>query len=211
MVVDVGGATTDVHSATRSAEPSPGIRGPLLPMLPVLRTVQGDLGIRSNAPSVVTTDGAWLTEALDLDEDMLRKLGARRAAEPGFVARDQDDWAADEGLATSCVFHALRRHCGRLSINSRPNQPALISADGPDLRSTPMLIGTGGVLVRSAAGASILHNALERCDDRTLTPRAPTYLIDSEYILAATGLLAQIDPGAALRLIQDAVLGSAST
>ncbi|HEU4463283.1 MAG TPA: glutamate mutase L, partial [Solirubrobacterales bacterium] len=46
VVIDVGGATTDVHS-NRSAEPAqPGIEDPLLPPPLTLRTVEGDLGLR---------------------------------------------------------------------------------------------------------------------------------------------------------------------
>ena len=53
LVVDVGGATTDVHSSSQHSDPGPGVRGPLLPVTPIRRTVQGDLGLRSNAPSVL--------------------------------------------------------------------------------------------------------------------------------------------------------------
>jgi uncharacterized protein (TIGR01319 family) len=205
VVVDIGGATTDVHSATQSSDPTPGIRGPLLPVLPVLRSVQGDLGLRSNAPSVLETDRAWFSETLALDEREVAAAAARRAEEPGFVAVEPDDWAIDHALAVACVFHALRRHCGRLTITSRPNQPARISTDGPDLRNAPLLVGTGGILVRSSAAEAILRSALERCDDRSLTPRAPRLAIDSNYVLAAAGLLADVDPSAALNLLRDAL------
>jgi uncharacterized protein (TIGR01319 family) len=205
VVVDIGGATTDVHSATRSSEPTPGIRGPLLPVLPVLRSVQGDLGLRSNAPSVLETDRPWLLKNLALDEAVVAAAAVRRSAEPGLIADEPDDWRIDLALAVSCVFHSLRRHCGRLTITSRPNQPARISTDGPDLRDAPLVVGTGGILVRTSGGEAILATALDRCDDRSLTPRAPRFAIDSSYILAAAGLLATVDPGAALELLRDAL------
>ncbi len=203
VVVDIGGATTDVHSATQSADPTPGIRGPLLPVLPVLRSVQGDLGLRSNAPSVLETDGAWLLESVSIDESTLVAAAGRRAASPDFVSTTPEEWGIDEALAVSCVFHAVRRHCGRLIIASRPNQPVRISTDGPDLRQAPLVIGTGGILVRSPSGEAILRDGLERCDDRCLTPRSPRFAIDSSYVLAAAGLLGDVDSGAALRLMRD--------
>lgn len=205
VVVDIGGATTDVHSATQSAEPTPGIVGPLLPVLPVLRSVQGDLGLRSNAPSVLETDRAWLADAVAVDEGALMTAAGRRAAEPDFVSVEPDDWSIDRALAVACVYHAVRRHCGRLIIASRPNQPVRISTDGPDLRRAPLMVGTGGILVRSPAGETILRDALERCDDRSLTPRAPRFAIDSSYVLAAAGLLSDVDPDASLNLMQDAL------
>jgi len=204
VVVDIGGATTDVHSATRSVEPTPGIRGPLLPVLPVLRSVQGDLGLRANAPSVLETDRSWLQQTLALDERDVASAAAKRAAEPEFVAVEPQDWAIDHALAVACGFHAVRRHCGRLTITARRNQPARISTDGPDLRGAPLAVGTGGILMRSA-GEEILRAALERFDDRSLTPRAPRVAIDSEYVLAAAGLLADVDAGAASKLARDAI------
>ena len=200
VVVDIGGATTDVHTSTQLSEPTPGIRGPLLPVLPVLRSVQGDLGLRSNAVSVLETDRAWLLETLGLEEHAVTEAAARRAAEPDFVSVEARDWTIDQGLAVGCVFHAIRRHCGRLTITSRPNQPARISTDGPDLRDAPLVVGTGGILVRSPDAEVILRTALERFDDRSLTPRRPSVAIDSDYILAAAGLLADVDAGGASNL-----------
>jgi len=209
VVLDVGGATTDVHSAAEMRDPAPGIRGPLLPTLPVLRTVQGDLGLRSNAPSVLENDREWLSGRLVLEDGVLERAVALRAAEPELVAATERDWAIDRALATSCVFHALRRHCGRLTITSQPNQPARISADGPDLRAAPLLVGTGGIVVRSPRAQEILGAALARCDERSLTPRRPRLAIDADYVLAAAGLLADVDAPAALALMRER-LGAAS-
>jgi len=203
VVVDVGGATTDVHSATQSSEPTPGIRGPLLPVLPVLRSVQGDLGLRSNAPSVLEADREWLLQTLAVDERRAATAVARRAEDPGFVAVEPEDWTTDRALAVACVFHAVRRHCGHLTVTSRPNQPARISTDGPDLRHAPLLVGTGGILVRAPASHEILATAIGRCADRWLTPRAPRFAIDSDYVLAAAGLLAELDPQASLQLMRE--------
>jgi uncharacterized protein (TIGR01319 family) len=200
LVVDVGGATTDVHTVAGRVD-TPGIRGPLLPALPVMRSVQGDLGLRSNAPSVLETDHAWLVDTMGLDESAVNAAAARRATEPDFVPVEPADWSIDRALAVGCVFHAIQRHCGRLIIASRPNQPVRISTDGPDLRRAPLVVGTGGILVRSSSAVKILQGALERCDHRSLTPRGPRFAIDSSYVLAAAGLLADIDPSASRNLM----------
>ncbi len=204
-VVDIGGATTDVHSATRELTGTPGVEGPLLPTLPVLRTVQGDLGLRSNAISVLDTDREWLLRRLD--EATLREATERRCEEPGLIAASRAEWNLDEALATSCSYHALRRHCGRLSVISGPGQAARIRTDGPDLREVRLLIGTGGILVRSEAGEQVLRDALGRLEDRTLSPRNPAIAIDRHYVLAAAGLLADVDRDAAMRLVRGALLG----
>jgi len=207
VVVDIGGATTDVHSAVQSSEPTPGIRGPLLPVLPVLRSVQGDLGLRSSAPSVFEADAEWVLGNAGVSEPEVLAAVGRRAVEPGFVAVEDVDWQIDRALAVACSFHAVRRHCGRLTIRSSPNQPARISTDGPDLRDAPLLLGTGGILVRTPSAEEILRTAIDRSDDRSLTPRKARYGIDESYVMAAAGLLADIDRGAATRLMRENIRG----
>lgn len=57
VVVDVGGATTDVHSIGSGAPSTPALVPRGLPEPYAKRTVEGDLGIRSNAPTIVDTAG----------------------------------------------------------------------------------------------------------------------------------------------------------
>jgi hypothetical protein len=51
----------------------------------------------------------------------------------------------------------------------------------------------------------VLRDALKRCDDRCLTPRAPRFAIDSRYILAAAGVLAEVDAPAAQALMRESL------
>ncbi len=199
VVIDVGGATTDVHSAASSTRSTPGVNQPLLPILPVLRTVQGDLGLRSNAGSVLEQDREWILAALDPGYDVEQAV-LERTRDPAFLPPD-DDWAMDRALATSCLTYALQRHCGRLSIRVRPNQAVRFAVDGPDFREAPLVIGSGGILAHSAQASEIVRAALARCDAQALTPKSPSVVIDHSYILAAAGLLATIDQTAALSLM----------
>jgi uncharacterized protein (TIGR01319 family) len=202
LVIDVGGATTDVHSAASSARTTPGVNPPLLPILPVLRTVQGDLGLRSNAASVIEQDRAWILQALApaYAPAQVEAAVAERTRDPAFLAADEDR-AVDRALATSCLTYALQRHCGRLTIRARPNQSVRFSVDGPDLRDAQVVIGTGGILARNPGASEIVQAALARCDAQALTPKDPRVVIDRSYILAAAGLLATLDRTAALSLM----------
>jgi uncharacterized protein (TIGR01319 family) len=212
VVVDVGGATTDVHSATTQARSTPGVNQPLLPILPVLRTVQGDLGLRSNAASVLEQDQSWILEALGPPHTLaeVERAVSKRVNDPSFLAAD-DDRAVDRVLATSCLTYALERHCGRLRIRVRPNQDVRFSVDGPDLRDAPVVIGTGGVLAHNATAQDIVRAALGRCDPQALTPKTPRLVVDRSYILAAAGLLATIDRPAALSLMNSHLLEHPAT
>ena len=60
MVVDIGGATTDVHSDRAHEAATPGIEDPLLPAPLTLRTVEGDLGLRAGAPACSRPIGRWI-------------------------------------------------------------------------------------------------------------------------------------------------------
>jgi hypothetical protein len=151
---------------------------------------------------VLASDREWLLGSLAIDAPSAEAAAAMRATEPGFVAVDSRESSIDRALAVACVHHAIRRHCGRLTITATPNQPARIAADGPDLRRAPLLLGTGGMLVRAHRGEDILCEALERLDDRSLAPREPGIAIDHDYLLAAAGLLADADRPAAAALLR---------
>ncbi|HSS34314.1 MAG TPA: glutamate mutase L [Solirubrobacterales bacterium] len=203
LVVDVGGATTDVHS-DRAAQPAtPGIEEPLLPAPPTLRTVEGDLGLRAGAPGVVAADRGWLAQRLQGGEEAeLDRAGADRAKRPAWVPESVADAHFDRLLATACVAHGLDRHCGTMLLSRSAKGPPTLVRAGPDLREVSRVIGTGGVFAHGEGGEEVLRDGLERRSPRSLSPREPEIAIDRGYILAAAGLLASIDPEAAFRLLQ---------
>ena len=206
VVIDLGGATTDVHAAV-ALRPAPvGIRTAGLPALPLRRTVEGDLGMRWSAPGVLEADGEWLeaeSRAAALAPDALRNACARRRREPDFLPDDPDEDRIDRALATACVTHALQRHCGTLKTVYVPGQGADFEQRGADLRDVPLVIGTGGVLGRRAAGEAVLRAALQRQAQGSLTPRAPAIALDRGYVLAAAGLLSTVDESGARALLAD--------
>ena len=206
VVVDLGGATTDVHTAI-APKPAPvGIRMAGLPALPLRRTVEGDLGMRWSAPGALEADGDWLEgegRAAGKTPGALRRTCARRQQEPDYLPEGTDEDLIDRALATACVTHALRRHCGTLSTVYVPGQGTDFVQRGADLRDVPLVIGTGGMLGHHAAGEAVLRAALERRAQGSLTPRAPALAPDRRYVLAAAGLLSTIDESAARTLLAD--------
>jgi hypothetical protein len=80
----------------------------------------------------------------------------------------------------------------------------LVERFGKDLREVGLLIGSGGVLRHNAPHdvARILAAAVgDKADGGWLMPRAPSAVVDSEYVLAAAGLLAAEHPAAAYALL----------
>ncbi len=180
LVVDVGGATTDVYSAV-SADAPGDVAGTLLRA----RTVEGDLGVRWNAPGVVAAGRA--ERLLDPAEDAaLTEAAAVRAADPGFLPADAAGRAVDARLATLAATVALRRH-------ARP---------GRDLSAVRLVVGSGGVLRYAPdAAREVLGAAVSDHPGGWLVPRAPRLAVDSDYVLAAAGLLAEEHPAAAAALL----------
>ena len=206
VVIDLGGATTDVHAAVASKPAPVGIRTAGLPALPLRRTVEGDLGMRWSAPGALEADGAWLEfecHAAATSHDALLNACARRRREPDYLPDDQDEERIDRALATACVTHALQRHCGTLRTVYVPGQGADFEQRGADLRDVPLVIGTGGVLGRQAEGEAVLRVALERQAKGSLTPRAPAIALDRSYVFAAAGLLSTVDESGARALLAD--------
>lgn len=196
LVVDPGGATTDVHSVASGA-PAPGVVPQGLPEPRVKRTVEGDLGMRHSAAAVVEAAGiASIAADSGLQENEIRRLLESLKAEdlPGT----DEEKALDRALARAAIGIAVERHCGTLKTVYTPTGPVTVQS-GKDLRGVAAVIGTGGVLAASAAPRAILERALaDPQRPLALKPVSPRLLIDREYVLYACGLLQSVEPDAAL-------------
>ncbi|HET8954109.1 MAG TPA: glutamate mutase L [Solirubrobacterales bacterium] len=202
VVVDVGGATTDIHSSRTAEVAAPGIEDPLLPPPPLLRTVEGDLGLRAGAAGVAEVDGRWLSEETGGEEAAIRQAVSIRKEQPAWIPETREELRFDALLASAAAAQALVRHCGTMLLSRGEGGPPTLVRDGPDLREIHLVLGTGGVFVHREDGESILRQALDRRAPRSLAPRDPRIAIDRGYLLAPLGLLATLDPAAARRLAE---------
>jgi uncharacterized protein (TIGR01319 family) len=202
MVVDIGGATTDVHSVTAEAQPARGRRRPLLPIATESRSVSGDLGMRAGAPGVVLADRAWLTQQL-IDPPVDFEVEANlREQRPDWIAVDTRDRRIEELFAIACAAQATMRHCGReaWALARHDDDPQLV-VTGPDLRDVGLVIGTGGALVHCARGVALLGEGIDRAAERHLSPQGAQLRIDTDYVLAAGGLLSVLDGDLAAKIL----------
>jgi len=202
VVVDVGGATTDVHS-NRPAEPvQPGIEDPLLPLPLTLRTVEGDLGLRAGAAGVAAVEGRWLEAEGAGPEAAIRHAVSIRAGRPDWIPEEEGELRLDGLLAIGCAARALARHCGTMLLSRSAAGPPTLTREGADLREARLLLGTGGVFGHRRDSEWILREALRKRGERSLAPVDPVLAVDSKYVLAAAGLLATEDRDAAIRLLR---------
>lgn len=194
VVVDVGGATTDVHSVVELDPEDVGLSREVVATTPVTRTVEGDLGMRWSAVSTAEAAGR---------DDLLEAARALHA-DPAYVPDDAEGERVDEELAAAAVLVAMQRHAGRSKVVVSP-EGRVVERTGKDLREVAVLVGSGGVLrsrPHEVAVARMLAPATGEIPGGWQLPRAPRVVVDSAYVLAAAGLLRAEHPRAALGLVR---------
>ena len=187
LVVDVGGATTDVYSVVTPIGEDAELRRDAVEVMWRSRTVEGDLGVRWNAPGIVA---AAIAERLldDIERSALDSAAERRARDTSYLPDDGAEREVDARLAELAVTVALRRH-GR---------------GGKNLRDVRLVVGSGGVLRHADAPlrARILGPATRDLAGGWPVPEGARTTVDDRCVLAAAGLLAGDSPTAAARLLR---------
>ena len=193
MVVDPGGATTDVHSIAKGIPTSAGIA--MVNTLPepyVKRTVEGNLGLKHNIDSLSEfTRSKKIPQRFD---DICRSF------HQGQLPQNPEEVACHLLLSRVAVEVAVTQHVGWLEKIYGPTGEMLIQY-GKDLTGVRTVIGTGGPVIFSSNPREIMEGALFQPENPlVLKPRNPTLYLDEQYILYAVGLLAQTEPEKALLL-----------
>ncbi|MDO8472818.1 MAG: methylaspartate mutase accessory protein GlmL, partial [Dehalococcoidia bacterium] len=198
MVVEVGGATTNVHSVATGRPTKSQVTVKGLPEPYAKRTVEGDLGIRYNAATIVDLAGEKkvLENMPALREECpsvrIRAAAQRLSEDVGFVPQTECDIFLDVGLASTAVQIASTRHAGTLSEVFTPLGTMLL-LHGKDLTEIKTVIGTGGIFAYGRMPEAILQKAcFSDRDALSLRPKAPDLFIDRRYILYGVGLLSEL-------------------
>jgi uncharacterized protein (TIGR01319 family) len=204
LVVDPGGATTDVHSVASGEPSAPGVLVQGLPEPRVKRTVEGDLGMRHNAATIVEIAGVEaIASDARLEASRVSVMLAQLRGDVEHLPETADEVDLDQALVRAAVRHAVLRHCGTVETVYTPLGPARVQ-HGKDLGDVAAVIGTGGALVHSCEPRAVLEMALaDPAAPQALLPRAPRLLLDRHYLLYACGLLGAVEPRAALELALD--------
>jgi uncharacterized protein (TIGR01319 family) len=203
VIVDVGGATTDVHSVAQGKPTGNAIfKG--LPEPYQKRTVEGDLGIRYNALHILArAGGKKILKNAGFDESLSRSLDryiSKVSANTSALPENELESMFDSGITRTAVEIAMKRHAGYLEEIYTSDGLVHIQK-GKDLNGIKTVIGTGGLFVHSPHRFNALQGSLYNPKDPlSLRPRAPILYTDREYILFSVGLLAEVDPDIALRI-----------
>ncbi|WP_168583786.1 glutamate mutase L [Gephyromycinifex aptenodytis] len=182
VIIDVGGATTDVHSVTdgsielsaKMLEPEPRSK----------RTVEGDLGVFVNAENIARAVG---------DETWSARLADLRAMPSAEREIELTQW-----LCTKAVEIGVRRHAGTLDDIYTPTGKKQV-VRGKDLTAVEWVVATGGALTKVAGGEKALQAICLGAQPSTgpthlLPPPEARVFMDRKYLFSALGTLAHAYP-----------------
>ncbi len=204
MVIDIGGATTDVHtigegSPKRTEVILKGLEEPF-----AKRTVEGDLGMRYSANALVSLVSPYEFKKYYEyhEENNIEESAKKRQDNVDYLPDTDEERAFDRALARICTDYSISRHVGTVEVVYTP-LGNMYYQTGKDLTDIKYVIGTGGVLINSPDPKQILKEVNKKSDKKLeLRPSDPSFLIDEKYILAAMGLLGQKHPKLALKLMK---------
>ena len=200
LTLDVGGATTDVHSVTEGSDEVARI---LISPEPVAkRTVEGDLGVYVNMKNIVEMVGREeLAENLNISlEELEEIIGSHKPIPETDLQR-----SFVEELTLHAVVTAVKRHAGVFRHLYGPGGKKTV-AEGKDLTRVKYIVGTGGALTRLPNRINMMKQiALSNKGMELLPNRDANLLIDNNYIMASLGVLAKRHPQAALSILKDSL------
>ena len=205
MIVDVGGATTDIHSYAQQV-PYEGAKivGAVEPY--VKRTVEGDLGMRESSNSLSAEIGI---------ENLCREAGVSKEeancvinkwiTQNRELAQTDIELKVDHALACGAVRVSARRHAGFIEHISSAGLKTI--QHGKNLSNIRAVIGTGGPIIFGRNSKGILSQVFRtksKEPDMLLPEEAKLYL-DKDYLFFAGGLLREVDEDAAFLLMKNSL------
>ncbi len=188
LVVDVGGATTDVYSFVAAEPGAERSRTEVVSSLLASRTVEADLGMRWNAEGVVA---AARRQGLTTSPGCA-SYAASLTSRPDHLPADSGERDLDLEIARLAATTAVRRH-GRSPGPGRPPR---------DLSRVGLVLGSGGVLRHAdpRRASDVIEAVTSDHGGGWPLPRAPRSGVDEAYLLFVVGLLAHEMPELASRL-----------
>lgn len=198
MVIDVGGATTDVHAVTEDSDAVARIL--TAPEPKAKRTVEGDLGVYVNRMKVIESIGEEklrqeCSEKLGIDLDKTLETYVA-------IPKTEDEFKLVERLTKEATLRAVERHAGQIRYVYGPSGRQTL-AEGKDLTQVKYIVGTGGALTRLPHRVEIME--LIPKDNETGMKLYPSdavkILVDNDYIMASLGVLSKTHREGAIKLL----------
>lgn len=203
MVMDIGGATTDVYSIAKGEPTASSVTVKGLPEPFGKRTVEGDLGMRYSAGALLKAAGADLIAGYaGCSPEEVGAYVAKVEADIDHLPQNETEERIEIAMGKACVRLGADRHVGHLEVYYTPYGTSQVQT-GKDLTKVTTVIGTGGVIVNHQQPEEILKGIVFDVNNpQILKPQQPDFFVDDEYIMASMGLLGEEYPAAAVRMMK---------
>lgn len=197
ITIDVGGATTDIHSVTEDSDEISRILIAPEPM--AKRTVEGDLGVFVNMKNIVEMIGIEvLAKDLEMTVDAVEALVDQHIPIP----KTPEQFAFVERLTKEAIVISANRHAGGFRTLFAGGGKKTY-AEGKDLTSVKYIVGTGGACTRLPNRVNLLKEITKNTlGDKLLPQKEAEILIDNDYIMASLGVLSKEHKDSALLLMK---------
>ncbi len=187
ITLDVGGATTDVHSVCETkpiyqkySDGEPRFK----------RTVEGDLGVFINRKLVLNT---FNDKELELLMDMSKEDCLSLAKKEPFIPLSDEGKKLNQIMTTQCVNLALDRHIGDLRRVFTTNGFKVIP-EGKDTSLVKAIFLTGGALLNVIDPESMINKYIEKQHKKLVPNQNVKIYKDYDYIFASLGVLSHKYP-----------------
>lgn len=201
LCLDIGGATTDIHSIGKGLPSKAGVVFQGLEEPVAKRTVEGDLGMRYSANALYATVGELAFKKHGFENVNDRIMFRRSNTE--YVPDSKEEVEFDIAMAKICADEAMTRHVGTVESVYSPMGTMYLQT-GKDLSTVKYILGTGGVVVNNDG---IVEEMLFNPEKITeLRPTECNIIIDKGYIFSSLSLLSVRYPDIALRMMKKYLL-----
>ncbi len=182
LVIDVGGATTDIHSIT---EPSEEFKAYSEGEAKEKRTVEGDLGVFVNHLNVIKKIGTdKIAKDLGITSEELKKQIDHYSYKPSNEIEEKLVYQ----LTKFCVFQALNRHVGDLKTVYTTNGMKVIP-EGRDLTQVQSIVLTGGALTHLPNTEDIVLEYIKTHRKKLMPQHEIKVYKDHDYLMSSLGVL----------------------
>lgn len=207
MVMDIGGATTDVYSIAKGDPTAGGVSLKGLAEPFGKRTVEGDLGMRYSAGALLKAAGAdMLAGYAAVSPEEASAYVAKVEADIDYLPQNKTEAQIEIAMGKACVRLSADRHVGHLDVYCTPFGISQVQV-GKDLTKVMSVIATGGVIVNNPEPEEILKGILfDEAVPQVLKPQQPEFFIDHDYIMSAMGLLGEEYPAVAVRMMKKYII-----
>lgn len=198
ITVDVGGATTDVHSISIPSEEFAKYQEGESRLK---RTVEGDLGVYINHLNILKLmDRKKLLLKLNITDQELSNILSNYKNIPDTTSQK----LLVSELTELCTIEALNRHVGDLKRVFTSNGQKIIP-NGKDLTKVEYIVLTGGGLLNHSNPESVIKNYLMNSPTKLIPNSKVTILKDHDYIMASVGVMSLKYPDEAFEILKSSL------